>query len=85
MEEGTPELAIGDALQAHLFLLSGHLGDALILDRAQRLGLDLPPVAPRPRLEQPLRAQEAADVVGAKWWPGHRIVPPCLFASYRPL
>ena len=72
VEEGAAELAVGDALEPDLLLLAHRLGDALVLDRAQLVRAGSRPRAPRARLEQPLGPQQAADVVGAERWLGHR-------------
>jgi hypothetical protein len=65
-EVATAELAVGDDGDAGL-LLPGHRdGDRLVLDRAQVAGSDRAGVAALPRLEQGLRAEQAADVVGAE-------------------
>ena len=66
MEIGPAELAVGDALQADVFLERDDRGDRLVLDATQRLGRDLAARLLLARLEQALRAQEAADMVGAK-------------------
>ena len=64
--EGAAEFAVGDALQADLFLLADHLFDFAILDRAQGRGIDLAALAFRARLLQGRRTQQAADMIGAK-------------------
>ena len=66
MEVGAAELAVGDALQADVFLELDDLGDRVVLDGAQLLRADAAGGALGARVEQALRAQEAADVVGAK-------------------
>ena len=60
------ELAVGDGLQPDLLLHSHDLADRAVLDGAQ-VGRDLAASLPLPRIEQLLRAQEAADVIGAEW------------------
>ncbi len=81
VEEGAAELAVGDALKADLLLPPGGFGDALVLDRAQILGRDPALGAPRPSVEQALRAQQAADMVGAERWLGHRPLLPCCLSE----
>ncbi len=66
MEVGATELAVGDGLQAHVFLELDDLGDRAVLDFAQLRGRDRALLALFARVEQDLRAQEAADVVGAE-------------------
>ena len=47
VEEGAPELAVGDALEAHLLLAARHVTDRRVLDRAQGFGGDLAASMPR--------------------------------------
>ena len=70
VEEGAPELAVGDAAQADLLLAAHHVPDRRVLDRAQGRAIDLAAGAARARLEQALRPQKAADVVGPIRWRG---------------
>ena len=70
VEEGAAELAVGDAAEADLLLAAHHVPDRRVLDRAQGRGIDLAAGAARARLEQALRAQEAADMVGPIGWRG---------------
>ncbi len=60
------ELAVGDRLQAGVLLHLHDLGDRAILDRPQVRRRDLAARLPVARLQQVLRAQEAADVIGAE-------------------
>ena len=66
MEIGAAELAVGDAVQAHVFLELDDVGDGAVFHRAQLLRRDLPLGVLLARVEQELGAQEAADVVGAE-------------------
>ena len=65
VEVGAAELAVGDALEAHVLLELHDLGDRLVFDLAQLLGRDLALGLLLARLQQVLGAQEAADVVVA--------------------
>src|SRR5262249_45275570 len=65
-ERSAAELAIGDRVQADTLLHSGDLADQPVLDPAQ-IGGGQPALKMRlARLAQLLRADQAADVVGAK-------------------
>ena len=77
VEVGAPELAVRDALQAHVFLKLHDLGDRLVFHQAQLLGRDLARGLFFARLEQVLGTQEAADVVvaGGKVGDGHGVSP----------
>ena len=66
VEVGAAELAVGDALQADVFLEPDDLGDRVVLDGAQLPRRDLALGLPLARLEQAPGAEEAADVVGAE-------------------
>ncbi len=66
VEIGAPEFAIGDALQPDIRLCLDDLPDAIILDRAERLGRELARKKTFPRLRKARRAKIAADMVGAK-------------------
>jgi len=66
VEVGAPELAVGDAVQADVFLEPDDLRDGVVLDGTQRLGRDLAARFSLARLEQALGSQETADVVGAE-------------------
>src|SRR5215471_18586411 len=65
--EGAAELAVGDGLQAHLFLLFDDGGDLAVFDRAQLVGADLATLALGARVLQGGWTQQAADVIGAEW------------------
>ncbi|MCY1541485.1 hypothetical protein D9M68_771810 [compost metagenome] len=65
VEVGAAELAVGDALQADVFLEADDLGDGLVFDLAQLLGRDLALGFLLACFEQVLGAQEAAHVVVA--------------------
>ena len=66
VEIGAAELAVGDAVQAHVFLELDDVGDGAVFHRAQLLGRDLALGVLLARVEQELGAQEAADVVGTE-------------------
>ena len=74
---GAAELAVGDGLQADVFLLLDDPLDLAILDRLEIGGADLALGAPLPRLLQGGGTQQAADVVGAERGLGsfHRLTP----------
>src|SRR5439155_4207296 len=63
---GAAILAIGDRLEAGRFLLLDQGLDLTILDRFQLLGRDLALLTLAARILERGRAQETADVVGAK-------------------
>ena len=79
MEEGAAEFPVGDALQADGFLLPHHLGDAAVIDGAQRGGVDLAVEMLRARLREFGRAQVAADMVGAEWRSSGHVSSPLWF------
>jgi len=65
VEEGAAELAVGDRLEAEVFLVFRDLADRFVLNAAQHGMLD-PPFRERgARFDQLLGSQETADVVGA--------------------
>ena len=66
MPPGAAEFAVGDRLQADVFLLLDDAFDLAILDRFQRSGIDLAFGAPLARLFQRGRTQQAADMIGAE-------------------
>jgi hypothetical protein len=65
---GAAELAVRGRAQAHLLLHAHDLADGVVLDGVQLLVVELAVGVRRARVEQPLRAQQAADVVGAERW-----------------
>ena len=71
VKEGAAELAVGDSLQAHVLLGMHDFADAIVLDRVQLLRRHMAGGEALARCSQPLRAQIAADMVGAKWRTGH--------------
>src|SRR6185503_5325977 len=79
------EFAVGDRLQADLFLLPDGAFDLAVLDRPQRAGVDLALRELRARLLERGRPQQAADVVGAERGRGafHLISPQRLVLSSR--
>ncbi len=60
------KFTVGDRFESDRLLPLDGLPDRRILDLAQRLRGDLAALCPRPRLAQLRRAQQAADLVGAK-------------------
>jgi hypothetical protein len=66
MEEGAAELAVGHRLEADRLLQRDRLSDAFVLDRAQRIGVDLAARVACAGVLQPRRSQQAADVLGAE-------------------
>src|SRR5262249_32728073 len=75
---GTAELAVGRELQPDLLLFFDDLLDLAILDFTQVLGRDLARGALGTRLLERCRAQQAADMIGAKrrLGPSHRLLHP---------
>jgi len=67
VKEGPPKLSVGDAAQADGLLSSDHVPDVRIFDRAQLLAGDFAVSVPPARVEQRLRPQQTADVIGAEW------------------
>src|SRR5690606_26306022 len=65
MEESAAKLAVGNGFKAHVFLELDDLGNGLVFDFAQLLGIDLALGELRTRIQQILWTQEAADLVGA--------------------
>ena len=61
-----PEFAVGNALQAGIFLHLDGVEDATVQDRLKRRGVDLALLDVAEGVLQILRAQQAADVLGAK-------------------
>ena len=66
MEIGAAELAIRDAAQSQVLLELDDAADRLVLDAAQRRGVDGAGLVLLARVEQRLGAQEAAHVVCTK-------------------
>ena len=60
------ELAIGDDFEAELFLQPHEIADGRIFGCAQLLERHVPGFGGLPRVEQSPRAEEAADMLGAK-------------------
>ena len=60
------ELAVGDPLQADLFLLGDDLADLGVLDRLERGRVDLAASLFRARLLERRGAKDRADMVGAE-------------------
>ena len=71
MKEGAAELAVGDSVQPHTLLSMDDVADAFVLDRVQFLRRHMAGGEALARCPQPLRAQKAADMVGAKRRTGH--------------
>ena len=61
------ELAVGRELEPDLFLLLDDLLDLAVFDFLQLRGGDLAALALGARLLERRRAQQAADMIGAKW------------------
>jgi hypothetical protein len=61
-----PKLAVGDAAQAQVLLELDDAANRLVFYGAQCLGVDRAIAELLTRIEQELRAQETADLVGAK-------------------
>ncbi len=77
MPPGAAEFAIGDCLEADGLLLGDHIADQAIFDRAKTRGVDLPRGLGGARLLELGRAQQAPDLVGAKWrFARHADLPP---------
>src|SRR5262245_62102142 len=83
--ERAAEFAVGDALEPDRLLPADHLFDFAILDRAQRRAIDLAALALGARLLQRGRAQQAADMIGAKgrFCPLHFLWSGIQFSSAR--
>ena len=77
VEIGSSEFAIGDALQAHVFLKLDDLTNGLVFHRAQLLGRDLAFGFLCTRLQQVLGAKKAAHMVvaGGQGGQGHGATP----------
>ncbi len=65
--ERAAEFAVGDRLEADLFLFPDGLFDLAILDRLEFSRIDLAALALGARLLQRGRPQQAADMIGAEW------------------
>ena len=66
MPPGAAELAVGDRLQADLFLFLDDALDLAVFDRLERGGVDFALGALLARFFQRGRTQQAADMVGAE-------------------
>jgi hypothetical protein len=66
MPPGAAEFAIGNGLQACLFLFLDNLLDLAIFDLLQIAGGDLGPLSPPARFPDCRGTQQAADMIGAK-------------------
>ena len=66
MPEGAAEFAIGDGRKPHGFLEFYDFKDSLVLDRAQRSGVDASVGELRASLFQIGGAQERTDMIGAE-------------------
>src|SRR3972149_202606 len=66
MPPGAADFAVGDRLQAALFLASDDALDLAVLDRLECRRIDFASGALLARLLQRGRTQQAADVIGAK-------------------
>src|SRR6202040_254301 len=63
---GAAIFTVGDGVEADLLLFADQLGDLLVLDRLQGLGIDFAALALTARLLERRSAQQAADVIGAE-------------------
>ncbi len=70
MPPGAAEFAVSDGFEPHLFLLLDDLDDLAILDFFQLGRVDLALLTLGARVLDRRSAQNAADMVGAKWWLG---------------
>jgi len=70
MPPGAAEFAIGDRLQPTVFLLLDDVFDFAVLDFLELRGQNLALSALLACFFQRSRTQQAADMVGAKWWFG---------------
>ncbi len=82
MPPGTAEFAVGDRLQADLFLFLDDLLDLAVLDRLEGGGVDLAFGALLARFFQRRRAQQAADMIGAERRFGPFDSSPDLFGDF---
>src|SRR5690606_24267643 len=64
VEESAAKLAVGNGLEAHVFLELDDLGNGLVFDFAQLFSVDLALGELRTRIQQISGAQKAADLVG---------------------
>ena len=67
MPPGPAELAVGGELEADLFLLPDDLLDLAVLDLLELGRVDRALLALRARVLDRRGAQDAADMIGAKW------------------
>ena len=68
-EEGaTPKLAVGHRRQPDVFLKPDDFADGAVLHGAQLVFRHCPFTHLVPRLNQCMRAQQAADMIGVKGW-----------------
>ncbi len=68
VEVGPAEFAVGDPPQAQVFLKAHDVANRRVLDLPQFGGAHRAGLEALARVEQRLRTQEAADVVGAERW-----------------
>ena len=73
VKEGAAKLAVGDPLQAHILLRAHDFANARVLDCVQFGGGEAAGGETLARFPQPLRAEKAPDMVGAKRRTGHRL------------
>jgi hypothetical protein len=83
MEIGAAELAVGDALEAHVFLELHDLGDGLVFHRAQLLGRDVALGLLFAGFQQVLGSQEAADMVETGGKLGHGMSPVMIWEDVK--
>ena len=75
MEEGAAKLAVGDPVQAHVLLGAHDFADARVFDGVQLVGGEAASGEAFTRFPQPLGAKETPNMVGAKRWTGHGLLP----------
>jgi hypothetical protein len=75
VKEHAAKLAVGDSFQAYILLGAHHVADARILDRMQFSGGEAAGGEKLTRFPQPLGAEKAPNMVGAKRRTRHRAPP----------
>ena len=76
-----PEFAVGDGLQPELLLHLDDVADGIFLDFGELCGVDLAGGVLLSRPQQFGRAQEAADMLGAKRWIHRWSLMACMTAT----
>ena len=75
VKEGAAKLAVGDPLQAYILLGAHDFANARVLDCVQLGGGQAASGETLARFPEPLGAKETPDMVGAKRWTGHGLLP----------